>query len=177
MADFNKAFLFMANHEWDRIHNFTNDPADPGGATKYGVTQKELDSFISRNPSLGIPAKVQDLKEDHARVIYRLDYWKFEAIRDACLAAKLFDIGVNLGPGTAVEYLQQGLNVEGRRVEIDGKLGPHTLEAANAVAPEALISHLSAFQGAHYSAWCSKKPEREKFRKGLLRRAQDVPMI
>ena len=40
MANFDLAFRFMAPHEWNQRRNFTNDPHDPGGPTKWGITLK-----------------------------------------------------------------------------------------------------------------------------------------
>lgn len=175
MANFDFAFDFMKNHEWNAKRNYTDDPADPGGATKFGVIQRTLTRFRRAHPTLNLPESVADLTEDQAKIIYRADYWIWEGIQDWRLAAKLFDAGVNLGPVRAVEYLQQSLRVEEYPVEVDGNLGPITLAAANKADQNALLSHLCAILRAHYCAWIAQKPDREKFRKGLLSRAQEVP--
>ena len=175
MANFDFAFRFMAPHEWNSSRNYTNDPADPGGATKFGVIQKTLNRFRQANPGLDLPSSVADLAEEQAKVIYRMDFWIWDGVRDQRLAAKCFDIGVNMGPSRAVEYLQQSLRVEEYDVAVDGHLGPLTLDATNKANQDALLSHLCAFQRAHYCAWISQNPDREKFRKGLVYRAMEIP--
>lgn len=50
MADFDFAFAFMGPHEWNQKNNFTNDPSDPGGATKWGITFRAWASRAARRP-------------------------------------------------------------------------------------------------------------------------------
>jgi lysozyme family protein len=52
---------------------YSDDPADPGGATNMGITLATYRQW-SDNPSLGA-LQVQDLSERTARAIYRSLYW------------------------------------------------------------------------------------------------------
>lgn len=179
MDNFDFAFSFMAPHEWNQRKNLTNDPADPGGLTKYGITLKSFHGMGSINDFDGDGDVDGDdlrmLDEPTAKTRYRAHYWRFDGIRDMRVAAKVFDLAVNLGPVRAVEYLQQACNVEGYKLTVDGALGPFSLEAVNKASQDAILSHLCAFQRAHYCAWIARKPEREKFRNGLIARALEVP--
>lgn len=181
MANFETAYRYMKTHEWDMRRNFTNDPADPGGATMWGITLKAWKGDGSL-PDLDGDGDVDadDLRlsnESMAKHFYASRYWIWSCINDDRLAAKLFDLGVNMGVGTAVKYLQRALNGMGRGLKVDGGLGPITAAGANAEDPAKLIENISALQAAHYSEWVDANPAREKFRKGLLARAASVPEL
>lgn len=173
MANFEKAFQYMAPHEWSQTKIFSDDPADPGGATQYGITQATLNQFLHGSP--GFPTQVQDLTLDQAKQIYRTNYWIFDGINDDRVASKLFDMGVNMGPGKAAQGLQIALCALGRNVTVDGRLGPLTLAQANASVPDDLLAKLCDFQRAHYTQWIAQNPNRIKFSKGLFARADDLP--
>jgi lysozyme family protein len=83
---------------------FVNDPHDPGGATKYGITIATL------SHELGHRASVMDVKNldiPTASAIYRKKYWN--AIGGDNLPsgvdALAFDVAVNSGVGTALKWL------------------------------------------------------------------------
>lgn len=92
-----------------------DDPHDPGGLTKYGISQRSY-------PSLDIRA----LTPEAAAAIYARDFWP------ACGADKLpwplclfvFDHAVNAGSVAAIKCLQRAAHVGA-----DGRLGPLTLGA------------------------------------------------
>ena len=81
------------------------DKNDPGGETKYGISQRAY-------PSLNIKA----LSLDEAKKIYYCDYWlkgKFEQISDKNVATQVFDLSVNLGIRPATIVLQRALRAGG----------------------------------------------------------------
>ena len=83
---------------------YVNDPDDPGGETKYGISKRAY-------PKLDIKNMTKDL----AREIYKRDYW------DACgcddlppgLDVAAFDAAVNMGRLTAIAILKQSRNANG----------------------------------------------------------------
>jgi lysozyme family protein len=105
---------------------FVNDPRDPGGATKFGITRATLAAARGRPVSV---AAVRALTRAEAGVIYRRLYWN--AIRADDLPAGLdlacFDYAVNSGSGRSVRALQRVLGVA-----TDGIVGPKTVAAARA---------------------------------------------
>jgi len=111
---FDKAVAFVLEHEGGAA--ITDDPNDPGGLTKYGISQRSF-------PDLDIRA----LSEGEAVMIYKVRYW------DKCrcselpgdLAIIVFDAAVNQGPMAAAKTLQQALGVN-----VDGIIGPATIAAA-----------------------------------------------
>lgn len=130
-------------------------PDDPGGLTKYGISQRAY-------PSLDIAA----LTEAQARAIYLSDYWMASGCDSMPwpLALYVFDCAVNQGVGRAVRWLQRVL-----AVKEDGKLGPATrLAARQAVAADA--SEFMAVREQHYR----RLPTFGTFGRGWLNRLERV---
>lgn len=104
----------------------TDDPDDPGGRTKYGITQKLLNAIQYKIK------KVDDLTENDAHLIYYLHFWleyKFPSIGviHSSLAAKMFNFCVTAGPDPAFRCLQRALRACGvAGVKEDGVMGPNT---------------------------------------------------
>jgi lysozyme family protein len=96
---------------------YVDDPLDPGGETKFGISKRAY-------PDLDI----KNLTKQEAREIYRRDYWDKVSCDE--LPAKLrlivFDAAVNHGVQWAARNLQSLTDVK-----IDGHVGPVTLEAVN----------------------------------------------
>lgn len=106
---------------------YVNHPADPGGATNRGVTQRVYDGFRKRR---SLPTRsVRQISDVEVREIYRLQYWN--AVRGDELPSGIdyvvFDGAVNSGPKQSVLWLQRALGVEA-----DGHLGEATLQAVHA---------------------------------------------
>lgn len=93
-ASFFKAFQFVIAREG----GYVNDPSDPGGETKFGISKRAY-------PDLDIA----NLTEEDARGIYLRDYWT----RAGCDEAQplfdivLFDAAVNQGVGFAKEMAHE----------------------------------------------------------------------
>lgn len=105
--------------------DYTNNPADPGGPTRYGITQETLAAWRLKDVT---PADVEALTEAEAREIYLQRYYLgpgFNKVPGGILRALLTDCCVLHGQGNAVRFLQRAL-----KVKDDGALGPKTLEAA-----------------------------------------------
>ena len=104
----------------------SDHPADPGGLTNYGISQRAY-------PTLDIAA----LTLADAQALYRRDYW--QPLHGDSLPPGLdllmLDCGINQGVITAIQLLQQAL-----RIQDDGLLGPKTLSAAAVAMPEVLDS-------------------------------------
>lgn len=144
---------------------YVNDPADPGGETKFGISKRSY-------PDLDIAS----LTKAQAVEIYRRDWWepyRYNEIKALDTATKVFDLSVNMGPTAAHRCLQRALHACGQRhVVIDGLIGPQTLQAANSVKPKAmLLAALRAEAAAHYRALIERRPEMARFAKGWENRA------
>ncbi|UWQ93108.1 holin-associated N-acetylmuramidase [Aliisedimentitalea scapharcae] len=125
-----------------REGGFVNDPDDPGGATKYGVTihtMRRLGLDLTGDGVVGV-ADVRRLSRAKAVDIFITHYFEQPRIDEipVVLQASLFDMYVNAG-GNAVKILQRMLRDMGYGVSVDGAIGPQTLRAVRqAVAPNAV---------------------------------------
>jgi len=120
---------------------YSSNPADPGGATRFGISAREY-------PGVDIAA----LTRDDAIKIYWRDWWLkfgFARLPDAA-AAKTFDLSVNMGPAHAIECLQRALRACGHRVVEDGVLGEGTALAAARADPGSLLSALRSEAAGYY---------------------------
>ncbi|MDP1832257.1 MAG: glycosyl hydrolase 108 family protein [Geothrix sp.] len=157
---------------------YSNHPDDPGGATNFGIIQRNLDGWNGAHPELAFPGDVKDLTPDQAAAIYRADYWRWDGIADPALAIKLFDIGVNCGTGTAKKLLQKAVNaLVNPPLPVDGRLGPATLGAVNGQPPDALMQALCQVQKDYYQAIVDRKPSQSVFLKGWFHRATRIPEV
>lgn len=151
---FDTAIAQLMQHEGGYI----NDPDDPGGETKYGISARVY-------PDLDI----KRLEMSDAIAIYRRDYWiapKISCIDDPALAVKIFDLGVNIGTGHAARILQMAANLFGAALMVDGQIGEKTLAWVNHYRhPEALLMAVRVFAGNYYISL-----DRPKYLAGWLRR-------
>lgn len=109
VSTFEQAFAILIGNEG----GYVNNPDDPGGETKFGLSKRSY-------PQIDI-AKVT---LDDARAIYRRDFWN-QVRGDELpppLALLVFDAAVNSGPAQSVRWLQAALGTR-----TDGIIGPVTL--------------------------------------------------
>ena len=113
-STFDRAFAAVVGEEG----GYVNDPRDPGGETRYGISKRA-------HPGVNIGA----LTLAGAKAIYRQDYWD-RVQGDALpppLALIVFDLAVNAGVRPAATMLQRVLGVTA-----DGSIGAQTLAAIEA---------------------------------------------
>ena len=139
---------------------FVDNPNDPGGATNLGITLATLDDW--ENAGLPVSA-IRSLQRPLAEQIYHKNYW----LKMSCdklpsgVDLMVFDSGINIGPGRAVEQLQDAL-----MVDVDGDIGPQTLAAAAKMSAHELIADMALIE-QHYYRSLSRFPI---FGKGWLAR-------
>jgi lysozyme family protein len=94
-AEQNKIIAFIILREG----GYVNNPKDPGGETKYGISKRSY-------PELDI----SNLTLDHAKEIYTQDYYNLVVNDKMTFAQKAFmmDTAVNMGIGTARRFWQDG---------------------------------------------------------------------
>ena len=124
------AFDIAINRLLGNEGGYVNDPNDPGGETKWGISKRSY-------PNLDIAS----LTRDQAISIYRTDFWdKIDG--DAMppgVGFQLLDFAVNSGIQTAIRALQRALGVAD-----DGVFGPVSLAALKAADPADTIMRLLA---------------------------------
>jgi lysozyme family protein len=173
MALFAEALPFVLLHEG----GFSDDPADHGGRTNFGITQRALGAFRLEHPDLVLPADVADLTEDEAGVVYHADYWCFDGIESQRVATKAFDMAVNMGLRRAVKLLQTALNANGARLVVDGLYGGRTEAAVNAADEALLLRQLVSASAAYYRSIIERNPSQSRFAAGWLTRASALPPV
>jgi hypothetical protein len=139
-ADFAACVAFVLQQEG----GFVDNPADPGGATKFGITLKTLEDW--RREPLDVEA-VKALTREEAVEIYRTRYWNAMRCGELPRGVDLmvFDCGVNAGPRRSILELQKAVGVAA-----DGIIGPVTLGAVRAANPRALVARLSVLRLQFY---------------------------
>lgn len=112
---------------WEVEGGFSNHPQDNGGATKYGVTQDTLSRW--RNKPEVTVEDVQLLTKEEARDIALARYWNPIKADDLPGGLDIYaaDTAYHSGPRRAAQLLQGCLGIE-----VDGYVGPKTLQACRA---------------------------------------------
>jgi len=137
----------------------TDDPADAGGRTKYGISE-------AANPDLwkdGPPTEAQSRARYEQRYIQGPG---FDKIQDAQLRTQLIDFGVNSGPMVAIQKLQGILHVD-----VDGVLGPQTLGALAMMHADDANTALVVARVKMIGKIVTKNPTQLKFLNGWLNRS------
>lgn len=145
---FDQAFELLIGHEG----GYVNDPRDPGGETKFGISRR---SYPGED--------IAGMTLERAKTIYRRDYWGpagCDVVPDA-LKFDLFDTAVNSGVVAAIRMLQRAAGET-----VDGRLGPRTLLASQAMDPERLMAR---FNG-HRLDYLNDQPTWPAFGKGWTQR-------
>ena len=135
---------------------YSNNPADPGGATMYGVTQAVFWRYLSEH---GQPLRsVRSITGAEMSDIYRARYWEpVTQGRAWPLNAVLFDVAVNSGVGTALWMLEQARP----KVEVSSPDRMHALALAVLDVREQFFRDL-----------VRRRPAMLVFLRGWLRRVQ-----
>ena len=157
-----------------REGGFVNDPDDPGGATKYGVTihtMRRLGLDLTGDGVVGV-ADVRQLSRAQAVEIFITHYFERPRIDEVpvALQASLFDMYVNAG-GNAVKIFQRMLRDMGFDVSVDGAIGPQTLQAVRAAAAPDAVALRDAYGVARRNYYFRLADRRAASRKYARTRA------
>lgn len=170
MADFNTSVQYTLLNEGS---TYTNNPADSGGPTKYGITLTDLGRWYAMHGrSVPNALDVKGLSQAEAIQIYQAFYWVptgVEPITNQVVATAIFDMGVNLGIGKSVQIAQVAAGVK-----VDGKFGPMSIAAINVLVPEQFLAKFIIQVQVHYIEVVLANPARLVFLKGWLTRSQKL---
>ena len=141
---------------------YVNDPDDPGGETKYGISKKAYPN-----------EDIKELTVERAKELYKRDYW--DKYRTSDLPDRLrhiyVDMCINMGGGRAIKILQEACNSKNsNKIDVDGGMGPMTIKAATSVEE----FRLRAFRVLYYAELIMKKPNLAKYWVGWFRRSCEV---
>jgi lysozyme family protein len=149
---FQQAIEWLLSPDVEGTHS--NDPADRGGDTWYGISR-------NAHPSIDWPPS-----REQAEAIYREQYW------NACrcdelppvLALLVFDAAVQHGTHMATRMLQTTIGAMP-----DGRIGPKTLSAAWRFSRENTVEFLSR-RAKYYTDIVISDPRQHRFTRGWHRR-------
>lgn len=162
-----------------REGRYSNNPADSGGVTMWGIVEKTARRH-------GYTGLMRDLPRTMAQHIYRQEYfigpgfYKVYALSQA-IAEEMFDTGVNMGTSVPTPWLQRTLNALNRQggdyadIEVDGDIGPATISALRAFLNKrgadgeaVILRALNGLQTARYIELAEKREKDETFLFGWL---------
>ncbi|MEE1885709.1 glycoside hydrolase family 108 protein [Pedobacter flavus] len=177
MADFEIAEIETRKFEG----GYANLKDDKGGETYAGISRNfwpdwegwtVIDAFKSGIPQhAGIDFEMNS-KEMHDQLkfmvsrFYRINFWEgmnLDLIDNQELANSIYDFAVNAGINRSVKFIQEIVEVE-----MDGKLGPITINAINMGDAYALLTAFNLKRAAFYKSIA--KGSQAKFLKSWLRR-------
>lgn len=150
MSNLPQAFAFIAIWEWGNRKDggYTNDPVDPGGETKWGISKRAY-------PDIDI----KSLTKEEALLIYEKDYWN-KIVKEGMskqMAIACFDSAVNCGVGRTRSWLD---------------------ELAKAKEKNHLVNNEARWmiqrRTQYYLDLVKKRPALNKYIKGWLNRVNDL---
>lgn len=167
--DFEKAISYVLKHEG----GFVNDPADNGGATKFGISSRFLKSIGMRHDV----EFVRNLTLEQAKRLYFYHFYiknRLNHVKSLRIATKVLDIVVNVGNNKGIKIVQESANKWDCNLKVDGKMGNLTLTAVNKILARGeeeemlrtLVKTLSSFYLSLNNT---------RFIKGWLIRANSLP--
>lgn len=156
MSHFDKAILEVLKHEG----GYVNNRNDPGGETNFGICKRVY-------PNIDIYA----LTKQEAIDIYRRDYWRlYYDLMPYRIAAKVFDMSVNMGHGQSHKILQRAAGCVD-----DGIVGKFTLAAIEKLDVDTLLNRITEEQKEFYGRLIDKRPQSAVFAQGWNKRAEWQP--
>jgi lysozyme family protein len=144
---------------------YVDHPADPGGRTNKGVTQKVYDDWRVRQ---GLPPRhVKSIEDAEVETIYEAGYW----VPPRCdllqrqLDLVQFDTAVNMGVRRAVRLLQGAAGCT-----VDGDFGPQTKRAVDTCDLGDTVASYCDAREFFYRDLADRRPTMKIFLKGWLNR-------
>jgi len=180
VPDYRDAINKVLQHE----AGYVNNPKDAGKRTNLGVTQAVYETFLGRKligPDTDAPSGqtmseaesvMRNMPLGNAITIYKKNYWDViqgDKIKQYAIAAAIFDQAINRGNVAAVKQAQRVLGITQ-----DGKMGPVTLAALNAVSDTSFIPKYIAESITAYKTIVANNPSQAVFLTGWLHRAESL---
>lgn len=152
VSDFDKAFAIIIGHEG----GYVNDPDDPGGETKYGISKRY-------HPD----EDIKGMTLERAKQIYKAGYW--DRVSGDRLPwpwdLLLFDTVVNQGGGPA-HWVSRAQEAVGTKA--DGIIGPNTIGAMARLSGNAAKEAVALYMADRLLRYVEKSKPR--FHRGLFKR-------
>lgn len=165
---------------------FVDNRDDPGGATRFGITEAVARADGYTGPMAELPLeRAQDILLN--QFVIRPGFLALVE-RQPALAEEIIDSGVNAGPRAPSCWFQQGLNAFNRKgadypdIAVDCSVGPGTMRAYAALerkrgrglACEWMLKYLDGRQLEHYAKLARSSSRFETFMGGWMKRIGNV---
>jgi lysozyme family protein len=161
--NFDQAFLHLLGIE----KGFSNNKADKGGATNWGITIKVLGQWRGKSVTV---EDVRGLSMNEAKQIYKAWYWDpigGDHLKHYSMAYALFDQAVNRGVSTVVKQAQKIIGVPA-----DGVMGPKTIEALNLYSEKVFLDEFIDAARRSYASIVQADPSQAIFKNGWENRVR-----
>ena len=175
MDVFERAYAFAARWEG----GLDDDPDDPGGVTKYGVSIKALKDMYRRSASflgsIGVLGPITrqtiiDLTPEQAKLIFKREYWPagFETLAETHpkMAFAAFDTALNMGMEYTRRLVQTAVGTTA-----DGLWGPKTWKAIKEASDVLAVCSMIEMRKVRYAEIAEHRPASRKYLQGWLNRA------
>jgi hypothetical protein len=146
VTEYPQAFSRAVNRLLAEEGGYVDNPDDPGGETKFGISRRNYPELDLKN-----------LTREEAVRIYYADWWLcygFDRLPDM-ISEKTFDLAVNIGGGHAIKCLQRAIRACGYTVAEDGIIGPMTADICQRIE----MSVAPFLHGAEAGALGPVKPQ------------------
>lgn len=171
MAKFEIAIPHTLVWEGGWVHH----PADPGGETNRGITDRldgKVDGLVDLDGDGDGDVDIKGLTEEQAKEVYRHRFWdrmQGDKIDSQLIANILFDGYVNCG-NNGIKIMQRILSLKD-----DGIIGPKSLAAINGADERTLYTNYKNARRDYYFDLARRKPDLKVFLKGWLNRISSFP--
>ncbi|WP_170463840.1 holin-associated N-acetylmuramidase [Ruegeria arenilitoris] len=169
-----------------REGGYVDDPDDPGGATKYGVTEHTMRRLGLDLSGDGVIDRLDVRRLSKAQAVDIFVRHYFEKPRLGLLPEvvqpSVFDMYVNAGT-QAVRILQRLLRDMGFQIAVDGVVGPQTARACRRAADRDPVTFADAYGIArrnYYFRLADRRPSSRKYARsrvggkgGWIKRAEE----
>ena len=188
MTKVNKAWRIAQDFVAAREGGYVNDPRDPGGATKFGVSLRWLRSLgldIDGDGDI-TAADIKALTPAQAESLFKAHFWDCARLDElpARVAICHYDASVNMGPGAATKRLQAVCNAYNTHptLVVDGVLGPATRACVCTLCPtikevHAFCDRLLSSRESFYCSLAVCKPKFKAFLRGWLARVHALRLL
>ena len=172
-SNFRYAMKVVLQHEG----GLTNDKADPGGITNYGISLRYIkDEHIDINHDGKVdPNDIIHLTQTEADQLYMQNWWKkyhYYLFKDKTIATKVMDASVNMGACRAHKLLKQALNeILPDKLAITCDLDDHIILLSNTILPLILHDTMKAQEKIFYRDIVKRNPHLHGFLAGWITRA------
>lgn len=148
----------------------TNTPADRGGRTRFGLTEK-WHPDLAAAAFFTAPKNVALAMAEKAYVTEYVPHLCIAAVKSDAVAFALLSCAVVEGAGKAVLLMQKTLNQLGQPINRDGSVGPKSLAALNVCDPGKLVRAYVAVQQRYFEAIVAADPTQQMWLHGWMNRA------